>query len=798
MNREQKNKNYDYPLRISSIKSSKSLKTNTDNNEPIVYPPMKYISSEDVSNDSKQNFNAEKNKFSIKSFPNEESPAKLQPSPNTKEVPFASKLASPIKYIGGDHNTQVESVNYSIISNDNEKSMNFYMDQETTQNINLQQDHSEIKQREINNENPAMKILNFSIFAKTVLEELNFARTSPQSYSKKIEKIVKENFDEYDPYTIYINNYAAQLKEGRNAFLDAIQFMRKQKPLNPLRTVEGIKKSAEDLVSIVILHDGNTDDQFFNNKLDDIKTRMNKYGAAVGDLNEIIDYGTFDPEFVVLSFIVCDGDSYRPEREAIFNSKSKYVGISSCLTPSDKICSVLNFAEFFYQKGDLIPSYVVDKYDIEKKYIGKVEKNNHPQRNESFPDYVITTGNNNNNFAKDETKDYADNSNSVDVFSNLGSKMGTFNQKENTYTYNSPPPRNTQENDSQNYMNIQNQSFANNDNILHTPHNHRDSNGQGEYNQQQGFVYTKPLKNSNMSFASPLSAHSPRNNLNNSDDGKKINLIEPIANLTSQRSPRSKYQMLSQFNLKPSANGSRSPENNKYNYIKNNKHEQPKKSVVDNEEKYKINMIKPIQSLKADQSKRSKYSPFVNLKIEETKNYRNNKSKPKNEIREEPAEQGNFVLKSNIPPITTPLPLKNINNIYNSNYFLISSAKGQGANVESNEDFSSNRLILSPNEEKKINNYNHQRKSPVKDILIGKYNHVEKDYTQFAIDMDANNLETLPELVESIHMVERPLKRENINEIDSIYANHLDDVKKTVKKVIHFKDGSSEVILYQK
>ncbi len=58
-------------------------------------------------------------------------------------------------------------------------------------------------------------------------------------------------------------------------------------------------------------------------------------------------------------------------------------------------------------------------------------------------------------------------------------------------------------------------------------------------------------------------------------------------------------------------------------------------------------------------------------------------------------------------------------------------------------------------------------------------------------------IEQLPENVDSIQIIEKPLEPNNIEYIEEILKEN-DYNKKIVKKVINFKDGTSEVILYQK
>jgi hypothetical protein len=174
--------------------------------------------------------------------------------------------------------------------------------------------------REIKTDNPATKIINFVAFARSVLDEINQARINPTKYATRLEALMKESFDHFNDTTFYYDNYALKLKEGKPAFLEAVKYLKNLRPLPSFRTANGVRKSAEDLLSSAQLHDGERTSM--SKKLADINFRMNKYGAALGDLNEIIDYGGFTAELVAISFIICDGDPMRKERK---NSIQSYL-----------------------------------------------------------------------------------------------------------------------------------------------------------------------------------------------------------------------------------------------------------------------------------------------------------------------------------------------------------------------------------------------------------------------------------------------------------------------------------------
>jgi hypothetical protein len=316
-------------------------------------------------------------KYSNKSIYNQNSNIsnsiyEIIPSPNRNDI-IEQSLDS--KYASESQN--MEYSNYSILSNDNDKSMNYQMnldDNSSTQNRQDISYASSLKksQKSINLSNPALKVLNHSKFSSDVFKFLNSARSNPSLYAAKLEKFLKEDVESDEHGCIlYIKNHAIRLTEGENAFREAIKFLKKQKPLSVFKTKEGMRRSAEDLVDIINLNDGK--DDVISEKLAEVNFRMNKYGVAVGELKEMIEYGTFDPEYVVISLIICDGDRSRKERQIIFADTSNYASVYSGLLPSDIIFTVVNLAEQYFEQGAIIPEFIVEKYEINPKFIGKID-----------------------------------------------------------------------------------------------------------------------------------------------------------------------------------------------------------------------------------------------------------------------------------------------------------------------------------------------------------------------------------------------------------------------------------------
>jgi len=208
-------------------------------------------------------------------------------------------------------------------------------------------------------DNPAKNITNFSQHCEKIVNEINLVRKKPSIYLQKLQDLLDLDHDvvklTYDGYSIIIN-------DGKEAILSAIEFLQEQTPLDPFSNAKGLSRSCEELLTYILLHDGmDSLDKDLNKKKYSLDKRVSTYGEVLGELDEIIDYGNFNPEMLVLGIIISDGDPYKREREILF-SKLGYIGISSNILPSERVCTVLNFAERYFEKDEFIPENLIDKY----------------------------------------------------------------------------------------------------------------------------------------------------------------------------------------------------------------------------------------------------------------------------------------------------------------------------------------------------------------------------------------------------------------------------------------------------
>ena len=206
--------------------------------------------------------------------------------------------------------------------------------------------------------NPALKIRDFYSFSLQILNEINYAREHPDEFVEKLKELQGSIEDSKDN-CLFIENVPFIYTNLSGSLNDAIKFLENQNELPKLIYNKTITQACDYLLDELVSHDG-LDDENANDF--SLENRLSKFGHPFGENYELIDYGMFDPEFIVINFILGDGDKNKFERNIIFNPKVKYVGIASGILSSEKICTIINFCEEYYDLYEKIPA------NIEKKY----------------------------------------------------------------------------------------------------------------------------------------------------------------------------------------------------------------------------------------------------------------------------------------------------------------------------------------------------------------------------------------------------------------------------------------------
>ena len=211
--------------------------------------------------------------------------------------------------------------------------------------------------KENNEKGNEEELIIYSKFIQEVISEINFARTKPSEYAAKLERISST----LSGRKVKVGKSTMKLKEGAAIFDETIQYLLNIGQMEPLELCEGLSESANELLSILIIQEG-VDMSDFNLDIYDLEHRLDHFGVYFGEFSELIDYGSFDPEFVVVNFLLSDGDETRNDRHTVMNPLMKYCGITSGILPSTKKCTILNFVQHYFKPGEEIPDKMLQTY----------------------------------------------------------------------------------------------------------------------------------------------------------------------------------------------------------------------------------------------------------------------------------------------------------------------------------------------------------------------------------------------------------------------------------------------------
>lgn len=150
-----------------------------------------------------------------------------------------------------------------------------------------------------------------------ILAEINFARAYPQEYARRMQR---------EPVTPWEQALIdAGEPEDRAAYIEAIEYLKTQRPLSPLSPDDSLTAAALEHVSLQgpaghVGHGSANGERFYD--------RVRRHGAAAAIAAENIAYGPPSPEDVVRALIIDSGVPNRGHRTNIFHTAFKVVGVS--------------------------------------------------------------------------------------------------------------------------------------------------------------------------------------------------------------------------------------------------------------------------------------------------------------------------------------------------------------------------------------------------------------------------------------------------------------------------------------
>jgi uncharacterized protein YkwD len=183
-----------------------------------------------------------------------------------------------------------------------------------------------------------------SSLEKSVVNEMNLARTSPKEYLSLLEQFKKH----YDGKLLKLPGGTPILtKEGTSAVAEAIRSLRSLKPVSPLSPSKGMSLGAKDHIgdlrtSGASQHKGSDGSQTWD--------RVNRYGTWQKIIGENISFGHNKARNIVMTLMVDDGVPNRGHRKNIINPDFRVVGVACGDHPVYRTICVITFAGGYREK----------------------------------------------------------------------------------------------------------------------------------------------------------------------------------------------------------------------------------------------------------------------------------------------------------------------------------------------------------------------------------------------------------------------------------------------------------------
>lgn len=192
-----------------------------------------------------------------------------------------------------------------------------------------------------------MNNIDYDQLSNDIFKEQNKVRTNPKSYIVKLEKLLKyfKKNNLYIPGEIPIETY-----EGIQGINEAIEFLKNQNPIKPLKYSLELCKSCKDHAKDIGIK-GLSSHEGSDGK--GVNERIEKYSDWDGAIAENLSFCMKFAENIIMDIIINDGSKEKAQRENLFNPNFSYGGIGCDSHKTFKICVVFNYAKELYKLGEL-------------------------------------------------------------------------------------------------------------------------------------------------------------------------------------------------------------------------------------------------------------------------------------------------------------------------------------------------------------------------------------------------------------------------------------------------------------
>lgn len=183
---------------------------------------------------------------------------------------------------------------------------------------------------------------------RTLVAEINLARTQPKKYASFIEAWVSH----YDGKVRKLpDRTPIRTKEGVAALRETITYLKRREPLHALQPRRGLSYGARDHVADMG-PSGGTGHRGYDDS--DSAERVNRYGRWQRKVAENIAYGSEDPREIIIRLIVDDGVKSRGHRANIFDADFGVVGVAFGYHHIFGTMSVITFAADYLEGDDAV------------------------------------------------------------------------------------------------------------------------------------------------------------------------------------------------------------------------------------------------------------------------------------------------------------------------------------------------------------------------------------------------------------------------------------------------------------
>jgi uncharacterized protein YkwD len=181
--------------------------------------------------------------------------------------------------------------------------------------------------------------IKYGTLSKQVIDEHNKIRQDPKCYIPHLEKELTYFTDKMTMYKPGCD-VGICTNEGKDAYYEAIDFLKKQKPMTPFKTDELLSKAAQDHADDIgpkgiTEHTGSDGSQ--------MSDRVERYLEWNISCGENISFDNHTAVDIVVQLIVDDGNTTRGHRGNVFSTKFNYAGAGCADHTGYSICCVIDY-----------------------------------------------------------------------------------------------------------------------------------------------------------------------------------------------------------------------------------------------------------------------------------------------------------------------------------------------------------------------------------------------------------------------------------------------------------------------